>query len=174
MKFEFEHYGMTSQQLELLAEIVRIEAYKTRAYETSEKTNCCAVASEPEMVQPKVSSNDTVAQPEPIEEKVEEEKPKRTRRTKAEMENSAEDNTNAPTTDENNSDDSEPTPTRIEAPEAPESKITLNDLKEKAQDLVRKVDRDSVKKAINQFADKLSDVKPSDFQALMSAFNALG
>jgi len=102
------------------------------------------------------------------------EKPKRTRRTKAEMENSAEDNANGSKTDENNSDDSEPTPTRIEAPEAPESKITLNDLKEKAQDLVRKVDRDSVKKAINQFADKLSDVKPSDFQALMSAFNMLG
>jgi len=115
-----------------------------------------------------------VAQPEPIEENIEPEKPKRTRRTKAEMENSAEDNTNAPTTDENNSDDSEPTPTRIEAPEASESKITLNDLKEKAQDLVRKVDRDSVKKAINQFADTLSYVKPSDFQALMSAFNALG
>jgi len=116
----------------------------------------------------------TVAQPEPIEENVEEEKPKRTRRTKAEMENSAEDNTNAPTSDKNNSDDSEPTLTRIEVPDASESKITLNDLKEKAQDLVRKVDRDSVKNAINQFADKLSDVKPSDFQALMSAFNSLG
>lgn len=54
-----------------------------------------------------------------------------------------------------------------------ESSITLQDLKEKAQDLVKKVDRDKVKAAISQFADKLSEVKSSDYSALMKAFKEL-
>ena len=98
------------------------------------------------------------------------EKPKRTRRTKAEIE--AE---NA----QNTQEVSEPTPDEENAVEVPQndsdsvSKLTLSDVKAKAQDLVQKVSRDAVKNTINKYADKISEVKESDYPALMADFEAL-
>lgn len=98
------------------------------------------------------------------------EKPKRTRRTKSEIE--AE---NA----QNTQEVSEPTPDEENALEVPQndsdsvSKLTLNDIKTKAQDLVQKVSRDAVKNTINKYADKISEVKESDYPALMADFEAL-
>ena len=52
-------------------------------------------------------------------------------------------------------------------------KLTLSDVKAKAQDLVQKVSRDAVKNTINKYADKISEVKESDYSALMADFEAL-
>ena len=65
----------------------------------------------------------------------------------------------------------EPTP---ETEKPVESKYELRDLKEKAQQLVKVIDRDKVKATIQQYAEKLSDVKASDYEALMGDFNELG
>lgn len=51
--------------------------------------------------------------------------------------------------------------------------LTLSDVKAKAQDLVQKVSRDAVKNTINKYADKISEVKESDYPALMADFEAL-
>lgn len=102
---------------------------------------------------------------EPIEEQPSEpvkEKPKRTRRTKAEIEA------------ENAQKDEE-------ASEVVEEEIvasipvslTLSDIKTKAQELVTKVSRDAVKNTINKYADKISEVKESDYAALTADFEAL-
>lgn len=90
------------------------------------------------------------------------EKPKRTRRTKAEIE--AE---NAQEPDET----SEVVEQEIVAPST--VSLTLSDIKTKAQDLVQKVSRDAVKNTINKYADKISEVKDSDYPALMADFEAL-
>lgn len=97
-------------------------------------------------------------------------KPKRTRRTKAEIE--AE---NA----QNTQEVSEPTPDEEKAVEVPQndsdstSQYSLSDVKAKAQDLVQKVSRDAVKNTINKYADKISEVKESDYAALMADFEEL-
>lgn len=52
-------------------------------------------------------------------------------------------------------------------------RLTLSDVKAKAQDLVQKVSRDAVKNTINKYADKISEVKESDYPALMADFEAL-
>lgn len=99
-----------------------------------------------------------------------EEKPKRTRRTKAEIE--AE---NA----QNTQEVSEPTHNEENVVEVAQndsdsvSKLTLSDVKAKAQDLVQKVSRDAVKNTINKYADKISEVQESDYPALMADFEAL-
>lgn len=90
------------------------------------------------------------------------EKPKRTRRTKAEIE--AE---NAQTPEET----SEVVEQEIVASNT--VSLTLSDIKTKAQELVTKVSRDAVKNAINKYADKISEVKESDYSALMTDFEAL-
>lgn len=90
------------------------------------------------------------------------EKPKRTRRTKAEIE--AE---NAQTPEET----SEVVEQEIVASST--ISLTLSDIKTKAQELVTKVSRDAVKNTINKYADKISEVKESDYLALMADFEAL-
>lgn len=66
-------------------------------------------------------------------------------------------------------------PTQPETPIEPSSpsSVTLSDVKNKAQTLVQTVSRDAVKSAINKYAEKLSDVKASDYEALMQDFIAL-
>ena len=56
-------------------------------------------------------------------------------------------------------------------PEAPT--VTLSDLKDLAQELTKTHDRLKIKEIINNYATKLSDVKESDYDALMAELKAL-
>lgn len=102
---------------------------------------------------------------EPVEEQPTEqveEKPRRTRRTKAEIEAENAQKGDGP---------SEVVEEEIVASST--VSLTLSDIKTKAQELVTKVSRDDVKKAINKYADKISEVKESDYTALMADFEEL-
>lgn len=102
---------------------------------------------------------------EPIEEQPSEpveEKPKRTRRTKAEIE-----------AENAQKGDGQLEVVEEEIVASSTVSLTLSDIKTKAQELVTKVSRDDVKKAINKYADKISEVKESDYAALMADFEAL-
>lgn len=65
------------------------------------------------------------------------------------------------------------TPDAVSVTHSDTKKLTLSDVKAKAQDLVQKVSRDAVKNTINKYADKISEVKESDYPALMADFEAL-
>lgn len=161
---------LNAEQLGYLEAIIRVKKEKYLAYE---KGN--AVCAEPKSEEKVVNEPTPPYQPElPVEEAPTEEavseKPKRTRRTKAEIEA---ENAQEP------QDVSEPTQEVEKAVEVPQndsdstSRLTLSDIKTKAQDLVQKVSRDAVKNAINKYADKISEVKESDYSALMADFEAL-
>jgi hypothetical protein len=52
-------------------------------------------------------------------------------------------------------------------------KVTLGDLKESAKNAVERSSREAVKACISKFADKLSDVKESDYVELNESLKAL-
>lgn len=86
--------------------------------------------------------------PEPKKEPEEAPTPKRKRRTKAEI-------------------DAEKTKKDVN-----ETKITLSELKEVAQEIAR-VDRKIVKDAISKYGDKLTEVSEEDYEKLMTDLKAL-
>lgn len=73
----------------------------------------------------------------------------------------------APTSDEKPKEVSEPTP------EVKTSSVSLQEVKELAQAMVAKHDRESVKAIISVYGEKLTEVKESDYQKLFDALNAL-
>ena len=143
---------LNAEQLGYLESIIRVHKEIYIGYENGDKV--CG-ATEPVETAPE--------QPQT------EDKPKRGRKPKEET---------VTEQTETASDDVETTkelPTQPETPVEPStpSSVTLSDVKNKAQTLVQTVNRDAVKSAINKYAEKLSDVKESDFEALMQDFAAL-
>lgn len=153
MQITIDTHELNAEQLGYLEAIIRVRKEVYLGYGTGDAT-CSASVSDEE--QASDAHNEEQA-PKPVEEK-----PKRTRRTKAEIE-------------------AEKAQTSDEASEVVEQEIvasstvslTLSDIKTKAQELVTKVSRDAVKNVISKYADKISEVKESDYSALMTDFEAL-
>ena len=163
MQVTLNDYDLNSKQLRLLADIIAIEADKKEEYENS--APCCSGEPlEPTMEKP--------FQPElPFDGEIDTSKPKRTRRTKAELDMA----TKEPETVSEEAKEVEELPTQPEQPiEAPTpSKITLEQLKEKAQILVREKGREEVKKVITKYAEKLTEIDPKNYDAFMKDLEAM-
>lgn len=94
----------------------------------------------------------------PLTETIEVAKPSKPRTKKAET---------TPTSDEKPKEVSEPTQ-EVKTPS-----VSLQEVKELAQAMVAKHDRESVKAIISVYGEKLTEVKESDYQKLFDSLNAL-
>ncbi len=152
MQITIDTHELNAEQLGYLESIIRVRKEIYMGYENGDKVCGATEPVETAPEQPQI-----------------EDKPKRGRKPKeetlTEQTETASDDVETP----------KELPTQPETPIEPSipSSVTHTDLKNKAQTLVQTVSRDAVKSAINKYAEKLSDVKESDFEALMQDFIAL-
>ncbi len=152
---------LNAEQLGYLEAIIRVKKEKQWHYEGGAKVSMNTSSPEQiDSVKEQVEDRPTEEPLNPITPVGE--TPKRTRRTKAEIE------AESVQIPEEASEVVEEEPVVSDA-----VSLTLSDIKTKAQELVTKVSRDAVKNAINEYADKISEVKESDYSALMADFEAL-
>lgn len=168
MKIELHDYDMTVEQMDHLIAIMQIE--RQRMQERAIHAAKCEIGGDVGAAIGSVTMSEQPALPfdgeietgvvKPVE------KVKRTRQKKEEtaeiVTETASEDTNAP------KEDSEVTSTHSEP-----CSVSESDIKEMAQNLVRSVGREKVKEVINRFAEKLSEVKVSDYHALVEAFKSL-
>lgn len=144
---------LNTEQLGYLEAIIRVKKEKQWYYEGNAKI--CENSGSTNSVEPTKPVEEQST--EPVEEK-----PRRTRRTKAEIE-----------AENAQKGDGASEVVEEEIVASSTVSLTLSDIKTKAQELVTKVSRDAVKNMINKYADKISEVKESDYVALMADFEAL-
>lgn len=155
MQLTLNILNMSSSELELIEALIRSRRNLVLKYESPSEGNVGCISTQPESNQPTLPFDgeiDTTLSPK----EVKSDKKPRAKRTETVSE--------APNTPKEVCGDILPEVKR---------KIALQEVKELAQAMVAKHDRESVKAIISVYGEKLTEVKESDYQNLFNALNAL-